>query len=131
MVIVNVVNIDRESVASLRNTGIPCTVVYSRVKVVHSRWIRLRFGLLPEDGRVKQDVCDVVQCVVLDSNRIRNAENCNSHWIRGPVDGVVYATDTRDNPNKILIGETLAHELGHDAQTTNLDLDSPIFDVLY
>ncbi|GKT65804.1 hypothetical protein ColTof3_13143 [Colletotrichum tofieldiae] len=149
VVIVDVVQIDGETVTSLGDTlvpgrtiseetpkpeghgpDLPSGVVDGTLQVVHTRGVRLRLGLLPEDGSVEQDIGDVVDDVVLNPDLVLLVHNLDVHARRLVVDGVFNVTDAGHNPNEVLVLERLSHQLGHDTQTTNLNLDVPVVNVV-
>jgi hypothetical protein len=75
MVVIDVIYVHWEAVHTLGDTGIPCAIVDCRIQIVHPRGIWFAFTLLPEYWCIKKDVGDVVQGMVLNFNRIRDAKN--------------------------------------------------------
>ncbi|TKW56092.1 hypothetical protein CTA1_8274 [Colletotrichum tanaceti] len=105
-------------------------VVDGALEVVHARGVGLGLCLLPEDGGVEQDVGDVVDHVVLDLDLVLLVHDLDVHARGRVVDGVVDVADAGDDPDEVLVLEGLAHELGHDAEAADLDLDVPVVNVV-
>jgi hypothetical protein len=130
VVIVDVIQVDRETAHSLSDTLVPGRVVDSRVQVIHTSWVRLLSVLSAEDRGIEKHVGDVGQFVVLDLDLVSAAENGHVDRETRSVDGVVDSTSARYDPNEILVLQVLTHELSHDTETSNLDLDLPVLDVV-
>ena len=130
MIIVDMVEVDREASKRLGNALVPSRVVNGARYVVHACWIWFCFRLLSKYRGVKEDVSDITQFVVLDVDLVLNPKNCNEHWLRDLVSRIVDSTNAGNDPDKILMRKILAHELCHDAQPADLDLDIPVLDVV-
>ena len=130
VVVVDVVQIRVEATDGLGDAVVPSRVVDSGVDIIHAGRIRVGLGLLAEDRGVQQNVRDVLDLVVLDLDLVLLAHDGNVHGLGALVDGIVDTADAGDHPDQILVLESFAHELGHDTETTDLDLDVPVVDVV-
>lgn len=99
MIIIDVIDINRETLNRLCYALIPCTVINRRVQVVHPRWVGFGFGLLSENRGIQQDVGDIFEFVVLHKDFISVAEYSDIHWRRWNINGVVKAPHAGNYPN--------------------------------
>jgi hypothetical protein len=132
MVIVNVVYVDVRVTFDRRGDGlVPSRIKDGRGQVVHASGIWVGLGLSTENGRIQNDVGDIVQDVFLDLNEIRLSEDDDLDWFDRLAGGVFDVLDLGNDPNHINVRHRLAHQTRHDTETSNLDFDLPIDDLVF
>jgi hypothetical protein len=132
VVIVDVVQINIESLHSLRDTLVPCGVVDGTADIVHSWrvWVGLVGGT--EDGCVEKNKGNVVNDMVAHSDSVKLLEDLDRHGLSTLLLDVrvVDAFSRRYDPDEIEMRKCFTHELRHDTETANLDLDVPVVNVV-
>ena len=68
--------------------------------------------------------------MVLDVNLVLLVHHSHEYWVGRLIKRVIDTSYARNDPDQIVAFESFAHELCHDTQATNLDLDAPIFNVV-
>jgi len=101
VVIVDVVQIDVETLNGLRDTLIPSGIVDGTVHVVHARGVWLGLALLAENGGIEKDIGDVAKLVVLDLDIVAVVENGYDHRLARCINRVVDTADAGNNPDKV------------------------------
>ena len=114
MVVVDVVQIDREASDDLSDARIPSRVENSRHNVAHAGGIRLGLRLLAEHGSVEDDISDVFDVVVLHLNNMLASKDGDADRLGSLIRWIVNAFDTRNDPNEIHVIKVFAHELTDD-----------------
>ncbi|TLS22253.1 uncharacterized protein PpBr36_10072 [Pyricularia pennisetigena] len=130
VVVVDVVDVRAEAADGLGDAAVPGRVEDAALDIVHARDVRVGLGLGPEDGRVQDHVRDVLVVVVLHLHLVRRAHDVDKHGLGRRVDGVLDVAHHRHHPDEVAVRERSAHELGHDAETTDLDGDLPVVNVV-
>jgi hypothetical protein len=95
---VDVVNVWLKSLYSFGNTGIPSTVIDSRIQVIHARRVWFSFCLLSEDRCIQKNISDVVELMILHLNFVWISEDGHNHRLSNLVDWILNATATRNDP---------------------------------
>ena len=92
------VNVWLKSLDCFGDTGVPCTVVDSRIQVIHARRVWFSFRLLSEDWGIQQDIGNVVELMVLYLNLVWISEDSHNHGLSNLVDWVLDTATTWNNP---------------------------------
>ena len=92
-------------------------------------WVGL--GLSMEDGGIQYDVSDIVQDVLLDLDEVRFSKDDDLDRLYWLARGVFEVLDLGNDPNQINVRHRLAHQTRHDTETSNLDLELPIDDLVF
>ena len=69
--------------------------------------------------------------MILDIHLVVIPKNSDHHRLTGIVLGVVNSSNTRDYPYEVLLGQVFPHQLGHHPKPTDLDLNTPILNVVF
>ena len=93
MIIIDVIEIDGKSSHDFRNAGVPSRIVDCAIEIVHASRIRFRFRLLSEDGRVEQNICDILNNVVLSLDLVHTAQNLDGYTFGWTINGIFDISD--------------------------------------
>src|SRR5690242_11478872 len=126
MVVVNMVDIDREASHGLSNALIPSRIIDSRIEIVHTCWIRVLSCLATEHWGIHEHESDVSKLVVLHLDFVCPSKDRDINRQSRCVNGIIEAIRAWNHPNEVLILKILSHQLSHDSKATNLDLNVPI-----
>src|SRR5699024_11026021 len=69
--------------------------------------------------------------MVLYFNLICVPKDGHKHRFRWSIFGIINTANTRHNPDEILMPEMFPHQLSHNTQTTDLNLNCPILNIIF
>ena len=132
VVVINMVYVDiRVTVDRRSDSLIPSRVEDSRRQIVHTSGIWVRLGLSTEDGGIQNDVGDVVQDVFLNLDEVGLSEDDDFDRFDRLARGILEILDFRDDPDQIDIRHRFTHQTRHDTETSDLDLELPVDDLVF
>jgi hypothetical protein len=86
---VDVVNVNEWEPLDRRSYSlVPSGVENGRTEIVHTRWIRIGFGLCTEDWTIKDHICNVVDHMIFNFDKVGLPEDNNLDRFRRVTRGV-------------------------------------------
>src|SRR5215471_17736179 len=130
MVVIDMVKVNWKPLDCFGNAGIPSRIKNGGIKVIHPWRVRVGLSLSAKNRRVQKHIGDIAQCMVLDFNVVGISQDSDFHWRCPLVFRIVDTPNARYDPDQVLMAETFAHQLCHNAQATDLDLYAPVFNIV-
>jgi len=132
VVVINMAYVDiRITMDRRSNSLIPSRVEDGRRQVIHMSGVWVRFGLSTEDGGIQNDVGDVIQDVLLNLDEVGLSEDDDFDRLDRLARGILEILDFRDDPDQIDIRHRFTHQTRHDTETSDLDLELPVDDLVF
>lgn len=91
--------------------------------MLRSLWYSARYVSLVHEHKILKSPLTNVDVV-----RLTHDSDCHRH--SQFIHRILDTTNARNHPDQILVFKILTHELSHDTQTSNLDLDVPVLNIV-